>query len=161
MAEVDLYEEDFIAWTEQQAQALRRAARHPSNLGLDWEHLAEEIEDLGKSYRRAVVSEVARVVEHLLKLQFSPAKDPRRGWIETVTHARSEIDTWLGAEPALRSRMPGIMEAGRARGLKSALSLLRAYDEDDAAAQAKLHGGAFTDDQILGDWFPDARTVPD
>ena len=160
MAEADLYEDDFIAWTEQQAKALRAAARQPSNLGLDWEHLAEEIEDLGKSYRRAVASEVARIVEHLLKLQFSPAKDPRRGWIETVTHARSEIDTWLSAEPALRPRMPSIIETGRARGLKSALSLLRAYDEEGAAADAKRHGGSYSNDQILGDWFPDARVVP-
>ncbi len=60
MAEADLYEADFIGWTEQQAKALREAARHPTNLGLDWEHLAEEVEDSGRSYRRALASMSAR-----------------------------------------------------------------------------------------------------
>jgi hypothetical protein len=160
MAEADLYEEDFIAWTERQAKALREAARHPSNLGLDWEHLAEEIEDLGKSYRRAVLSEATRIVEHLLKLQFSPAPDPRRGWTDSVLHARSEIETWLAAEPAMRTRLPGIVEEARARGTANAVRALRAYDEVPAAIAVKLHGGAFTDDQILGDWFPDAPAMP-
>jgi hypothetical protein len=42
-----LYDEDFVRWTEEQAAALRRAKG--SNLPLDWEYLAEEIESLGKS----------------------------------------------------------------------------------------------------------------
>jgi hypothetical protein len=160
MAEVDLYEDDFIAWTEQQAKALRTAARHPSNLGLDWEHLAEEIEDLGKSYRRAVLSEATRIVEHLLKLQFSPAIDPRRGWTDTVLSARAEIETWLAAEPAMRMRLPGIVEEARARGTRQAARALRAYGEEQAVAAANLHSGTYTDEQILGEWFPDARAVP-
>jgi hypothetical protein len=43
----DLYEEDFVRWTEQQAAALRAAARAGTNLPLDWENLAEEIDSLG------------------------------------------------------------------------------------------------------------------
>lgn len=43
MATDTLYENDFFAWTEQQAEVLRRAAREGSNLPLDWENLAEEI----------------------------------------------------------------------------------------------------------------------
>ncbi|MFL5420976.1 MAG: DUF29 family protein, partial [Myxococcales bacterium] len=43
----ELYEQDFLRWTEQQATALRRAGKD-SNLPLDWENLAEEIESLGK-----------------------------------------------------------------------------------------------------------------
>ena len=46
----ELYDQDFLRWTEQQATALRRAAKD-SNLPLDWENLAEEIESLGKSHR--------------------------------------------------------------------------------------------------------------
>ncbi len=46
-----LYDEDFVAWAEHQAEALRAAARGGSNQALDWENLAEEIEDLGKSLR--------------------------------------------------------------------------------------------------------------
>jgi hypothetical protein len=45
-----LYDQDFFLWTQEQAAALRRAK--DSNLPLDWENLAEEIECLGKSDRR-------------------------------------------------------------------------------------------------------------
>ena len=46
-----LYEADFYAWTRQQALALRRFARTRPNLSLDLEHIAEQIQDLGKSER--------------------------------------------------------------------------------------------------------------
>ena len=42
-----LYDEDFFAWSQQQAEALRAAARGGWNQPLDWHNLAEEIEDLG------------------------------------------------------------------------------------------------------------------
>ena len=44
-----LYEEDFVRWTEEQSSALRDAPRLGTNLPLDWENLAEEVESLGKS----------------------------------------------------------------------------------------------------------------
>jgi Domain of unknown function DUF29 len=43
------YDEDFVAWSQQQAEALRAAARGGSNQVIDWQNLAEEIEGLGKS----------------------------------------------------------------------------------------------------------------
>jgi len=47
-----LYDTDFLAWSEQQAEALRAAMRNDSNQRLDLGNLTEEIEDLGKSVRR-------------------------------------------------------------------------------------------------------------
>ena len=44
-----LYKADFAAWSKNQADALRSAARGGSNQKLDWENLAEEIESLGIS----------------------------------------------------------------------------------------------------------------
>ena len=43
-----LYKEDFVRWTEQQSRALRETARSGTNLPLDWENLAEEVESLGR-----------------------------------------------------------------------------------------------------------------
>jgi hypothetical protein len=51
-----LYETDFYAWTQAQAKELRRFARTRPNLPLDLEHLAEEVQDLGKSEHDAVFS---------------------------------------------------------------------------------------------------------
>jgi len=85
-----LYDQDFVRWTEQQAGALRQAKG--SNLPLDWENLAEEIESLGRSDRRELRSQITRILRHLLKLEASPAAEPRAGWRSTIREARSEIE---------------------------------------------------------------------
>ena len=65
------YEDDFYAWTRHQAEVLR--SMPVSDNRFDREHVAEEIEDLGKSERDAVRSQIRRIIEHLLKLAYSPA----------------------------------------------------------------------------------------
>lgn len=45
----DLYERDILIWSEQQADLLRRVARGERVNGVDWAHVAEEIEDVGLS----------------------------------------------------------------------------------------------------------------
>lgn len=63
----ELYETDVVAWSEQQAELLRRAARGERVNGLDWAKLIEEIEDVGKSERRAVESLLLQGLIHILK----------------------------------------------------------------------------------------------
>jgi hypothetical protein len=74
-----LYEEDTVAWAENQAAALRAAAQGGTNLALDWQNLAEEIEDLSKSIKPAVYGHIRHLIERLIKLEHSPATDPRAG----------------------------------------------------------------------------------
>jgi hypothetical protein len=74
-----LYDEDFHAWTRDQATALRRLAETRPNDEIDFRHLVEEVRDLGKSERDAVRSQLARILEHLLKLEYFPAQEPREG----------------------------------------------------------------------------------
>lgn len=97
-----LYERGFCDWTADQAAALREAAVRRVNLALDFENLAEEIESLGRSDRRALVSHIKRVIEHLLKLQYSPAQAPRPGWQESVELHRQEARELLSDSPSLR-----------------------------------------------------------
>jgi uncharacterized protein DUF29 len=80
-----LYDEDFYAWTQQQAKALRTHFKGDNRI--DVEHLAEEVEDLGKSELHAVESYIENVIEHLLKLDYS-------GWIEARDHWRAEVDAF-------------------------------------------------------------------
>ena len=91
-----LYERDYYAWTQDQAARLRNAAAERLNLDIDFENLAGEVEDMGRGHLRAAESALARVIEHLLKLEFSPAADPRRVWRASVQihrrHARDELD---------------------------------------------------------------------
>ena len=72
-----LYEKDFYAWTRRQAKALRALARTRPNVPVDWQHLIEEVEALGRSERHAVESQLRRLLVHLLKLSASPAAWPQ------------------------------------------------------------------------------------
>jgi Domain of unknown function DUF29 len=92
------YDTDFYQWTQTQAAALR--AKEWATL--DVENLAEEIESLGKSDRRAIESHLERLLLHLLKWRVDPARDPRRGWQLTIRHARHEIAKLLRDSPSLR-----------------------------------------------------------
>jgi hypothetical protein len=98
------YDDDFYLWTQEQAAALREAGAARINAPLDWENLAEEIESLGRSDFRSLRSHVARIIEHLLKLEHSPARDPRSGWKRTVRlHRADSRDIYLDS-PSLRRR---------------------------------------------------------
>ncbi len=55
---------------------------------LDRERVAEE---LGKSERDVVRSQIVRIVEHLLKLEYSPAADPRFDWMASIVEARRAL----------------------------------------------------------------------
>src|SRR5207248_6685501 len=90
-----LYDEDFVLWSKQQAEALRAAGRGSTNQPIDWENVAEEIEGLAASERRELRSQIRRIILHLLKLEFSPAAEPRRGWFESAGDARSQIEDLL------------------------------------------------------------------
>ncbi|MGD9616568.1 MAG: DUF29 domain-containing protein [Alphaproteobacteria bacterium] len=148
------YDEDFVAWTKEQAEALRAAAQDGTNQALDWENLAEEIESLGASERRELHSQIQRIIRHLLKLENSPARDPRPGWVETIDDARGEIELVLEASPSLKREVGEIIEAELARGSRRAVRDLEKYGELDSAVVSRIRAARYTEDQVLGDWFP-------
>jgi Domain of unknown function DUF29 len=146
-----LYDQDLVLWTEQQARELRAAANAGWNAPIDWENVAEEIESLGRSERHALASQVALVIEHLLKLQVSPATEPARGWRDTIRRARGEIERRLEHSPSLRRETAGIVaqEANRVRRLVR--SNLQDYGEQPLI---DLDTISYTEAQVLGDWLP-------
>lgn len=85
------YDDDFYAWTQYQAKVLRELRTDDNRF--DREHLAEEVEDLGKSERDAVRSQVRRIIEHLLKLAYSPAAGPRYEWMGSILEAGRHCKT--------------------------------------------------------------------
>ena len=151
-----LYEEDFVRWAEQQSSALREAARTGTNLPLDWENLAEEIESLGVSYRRELRSGMAVIIEHLLKLENSPAVDPRQGWIDTIGRERLNIEDLLEGSPNLKGQVGPIIEQLRPRVARLATISLFGYGE----TARKLPVPGYTEEQVLGEWFPDDPLSP-
>jgi hypothetical protein len=115
MGKLISYGEDVYLWSVQQAAALREAAAAGSNLPVDWENVAEEIESVGRSELSAVESALVRVIEHLLKLEYSPAAEPRRGGRSSVREHRSRILREIKASPSLRSKidLPDVYQDGR------------------------------------------------
>jgi hypothetical protein len=99
----DLYERDVLAWSERQAELLRRVARGERVNDIDWNHVVEEIEDVGVSELNAVHSYLYQMLVHLLKLRGWPDLEPEQHW-------RAEIDAFqAGLErrftPSMRQRI--------------------------------------------------------
>ncbi|MGH7038107.1 MAG: DUF29 domain-containing protein [Stellaceae bacterium] len=149
-----LYDEDFVLWAEQQAAALRAAAQGASNLELDWENLAEEIDSLGTSQRSALRSQIRRIIRHLIKLEYSLAQDPRRGWRESVNDAREEIRDLLEDSQSLRTTISELLPGQLARGIEQAINDLKEYQEVASMGLPRLRATTYTEEQVLGDWFP-------
>jgi hypothetical protein len=159
-----LYEQDFYAWGNDQAKAIRAAQAafrdsgtndlRASLSGLDWENLAEEIESLSRKDRRELTNRIETTIEHLLKLACSPAEGPRAGWRDTVRRARTEIRNLVRESPSLRGALPELIAEA-------------AEDAADLAARSMLDHGEtgserardirYTQDQILNDWWPESQ----
>ena len=111
------YDIDFAGWAFDQAARLRDGGVE----GLDVEHLAEELESLGRSDRRALGSHIRNLLLHLLKWRYQPEL---RGdsWRSSIDNARAEIIVLLTDIPSLRSQIESILvvEYGRAARLAAA-----------------------------------------
>jgi hypothetical protein len=152
-----LYEQDLAAWSRQQAEALRAAGRGGSNQPLDWENLAEEIEDLAKSLRRRLRSQIARIIHHQVKLEYSPAIEPRNGWCRTIRLARLDIARILEDSPSLEREIPRLLEKETAGAVQFAIFDLEEHSEIDQMELPTIKNTTYTEEQVLGDWFPEER----
>jgi hypothetical protein len=85
--EPPLYERDFFAWTQEQAEKLRARSHND----LDWDNLAEEIESVGRSQKSEIRKRLGVLIQHLLKWEFQPE---RRGesWLTTIAEQRLHIE---------------------------------------------------------------------
>jgi hypothetical protein len=142
-----LYEQDFYVWTEVQGGLLRERRFE----ALDLANLIEEVEGLGDAKKSAVLNNASVIIEHLLKLQFSPAQEPRRGWAESIVEHRTRLE--LELTPRLRQILGD--ELPRVYGLtrRATERKLRLHGEA-AAADALPAACPYGLEQIIGDWWP-------
>jgi hypothetical protein len=151
-----LYEEDFVRWTEQQSRALREAAGVGTNLPLDWENLAEEVESSGASQRHELRSRLAVILEHLMKLEHSPAIHPRTSWMDAVSRERLNVEDLLEDSPSLRGELGPMIEKLKPRVARLATASLFGYGETVKTLQLP----SYTEEQVLGEWFPEDAPLP-
>ena len=116
-----LYEQDFYAWANRQADLLRAG----NFAAADMAQIAEEIESMGRSEQRELESRLTILLLHLLKWQFQPGY---RGnsWRYSIMEQRRKIERHLRHNPSLRGKLPetfadaygdAIIEAARETGL--------------------------------------------
>lgn len=96
-----LYETDFYAWTHEQSKLLREGRLREADLA----HIIEEIESMGRTEKRELVSRLAVLLMHLLKWQYQPG---RRGgsWEATIVVQRRALHRHLRDNPSLRAALP-------------------------------------------------------
>jgi Domain of unknown function DUF29 len=99
-----LYDTDFDAWAQQQAAALRAKAWNQ----LDIEHLAEEVEELRKTERNALRSQLRRLASHLLKWHNQPEKRSE-SWQATIRDARGLLEDGLETSPSLAGQLATLL----------------------------------------------------
>ena len=92
------YEEDFYAWTVEQARLLRSGELS----SIDVANIAEEIESLGRSDKRAIESRLTVLLMHLLKWQIQ-SKMRSQSWSGTILEQRRRIEKLLRESPSLHA----------------------------------------------------------
>lgn len=100
------YETDFLRWTQEQS-ALLRAGKWAE---LDQEHIAEELEDMGREQKLALQSLLRQILLHLVKLQHSPAAAPRSKWTEEIIEFRDQAQARIDATPSLKHHAPELFD---------------------------------------------------
>jgi len=153
--ERSLYDEDYYAWTRRQAAELRRLAAERVNTTLDLANLAEEVESLGQSDLNAVRSQLRRIIEHLLKLEFSPSAEPRAEWRHSIAQARDEVEDHLtvSMRPEVEAELPKLFGRGR----RAAALGLRQHGEGEAAKALPATCPCALDRLVMQDWYPQNR----
>ena len=111
----NLYEADYLQWIETNIKNLR----NQNYAQVDWENLLEEIEDMGRSERRSLKSNLIIVLLHLLKWQYQPE---RRGgsWERSIIEHRRRIKEALKDSPSLKAYLTNILQESYTESVKQA-----------------------------------------
>jgi Domain of unknown function DUF29 len=110
-----LYQTDYLQWIETTAKKLRS-----QDYGtVDWENLIEEIEDMGRSERRSLESNLIVVLLHLLKWQYQPER--RSGsWESSIIEHRRRIKKAIQESPSLKPYLDSILTESYTEAVKQA-----------------------------------------
>jgi hypothetical protein len=104
ISRLSLYDTDFFAWSQEQAELLRTGRADEADLAV----IADEIESMGKSQRRAIVSRLAILILHLLKWERQPAL---RGasWRLGIANARDALADLFGENSSLKAQSDSLI----------------------------------------------------
>ncbi len=139
------YHKDFYAWTLENANMLRQKKFDQ----IDIEHIAEEIESMGKNDKRSLISHLRILIAHLLKWRYQPGFRTN-SWKATIRNARYQIRTLLEDSPSLHQEIHLKLD----KGYKDAVNI--AADETGILESIFPKNCPFSLDQCLdNEFFPD------
>ncbi|MFN6468677.1 MAG: DUF29 domain-containing protein [Nostoc sp. SerVER01] len=140
---------DFNLWIEQTAQLLRS---HRWN-EIDLEHLIEEVEGLGKSERRAIASQLTRLLLHLLKWQYQPQRRSD-SWLDSITDSRTQIELAIIDSPSLKNYPTEQLEESYQRARRQAAK------QTEMLISTFLEECPYSLELVLDeDWLPEASNI--
>jgi hypothetical protein len=92
-----LYDQDYYLWIQRTIESLQQEKFHE----IDLENLIEEIEDMGRSEKRAITSNLRILLMHLLKYQYQPKKQTN-SWLFTIREHRKRLQESFKTSPSLK-----------------------------------------------------------
>jgi hypothetical protein len=115
-----LYDRDYYGWIQDNVQAIREGRFKD----VDWRNVAEELEDMGKSERRAVRSQLARLVAHLLKWSFEAEgrRLSEHSWRATIEDARDSVRELVEESPSFKPKLNEFLSAVYRHALAQAVA---------------------------------------
>ncbi|KAB0239718.1 DUF29 domain-containing protein [Microcystis aeruginosa EAWAG127a] len=139
------YETDYNQWLKETVKQLRERNFEQ----VDWDNLIEEIESMGKSDRRALMSLLTRLIEHLLKLAYWQEEKKWSGnhWAAAIVNFRAQIQHRLEDSPSLRQELAAMYDKVYPVAIKSVSQLFSLNSDAHISLEQTL------DDN----WFPPAE----
>jgi len=132
-----LYEVDETAWLDEMVRLIDQGRRDE----LDYPHLSEFLSDMAKRDRREVNSRLTRLLAHVLKWVYQPAKRTK-SWSTTILVQQDALQDILSSR-VLRNHAESILQAMFPRAVKQAVA------ETGLAPNAFPGACPFTLDQLL------------
>jgi uncharacterized Zn finger protein len=127
-AKTTLYDRDFFAWSLEQAKLLRAGKLAEADI----DHIAEEIETMGRTEKRLFISRLSVLLLHLLKWRYQPEKRSP-SWEASIRVQRNRLADHLDDNPSLKPLLPqAVASAYRDAAL-------------EAVAETELAGSIFPD----------------
>ena len=142
------YDSDVVAWAREQACLLRAGCFDRLDIG----HIAEEIEDVGKSEQRALANRMTLLVAHLLKWQYQPGRQTD-SWQKTITEQRKGIKKRLSKSPSLQ---PMLTDADWQAEIW-ADAVVQAASETGLADFPEDCQWSYIEEVLMEGWLPDSR----
>lgn len=115
VSQPNLYETDYYLWIQETLEKLK----HENYSQVDWENLLDEIEDVARSERRSLSSDLVIILLHLLKWQHQP--ECRTGsWQASIIEHRRRIEEALEDSPSLKRYCAEILSKCYRNAMKQA-----------------------------------------